>query len=135
MPEVGMGEPWGPVDAQAVRILHCDDSAGYRALMRVLLERHPVLEVSGEAGDGGEGGRLAAIAHPDVVVLDLDMPGCDGLQALALLRAAGSRATVYVLSGSTDDAARDAAVAAGAAGWFRKGADEHALVERLLEAA
>lgn len=118
-----------------MRILHCDDSAGYRALVRVLLERHPQLEVCLEACDGSEGARLAVAGHPDVVVLDMEMPGCDGLEALRRLRAAGTSATVYVLSGSTDEGSRRRAAEAGAAGWFTKGTDEQALVAQLLAAA
>lgn len=124
----------GGADHLVVRILHCDDSADYRALVRVLLERHPGLEVAVEAENGVEAVVATIATAPDVVVLDLDMPRGHGLDALPQLRRAAPGTPVYVLSGSTDPCARACAEAAGAAGWFSKGIDEDRLVDCLLAA-
>jgi DNA-binding NarL/FixJ family response regulator len=66
-----------------IRVLIADDQALVRAGFRALLESEPDLEVVGEAADGEAAARLASELAPDVVLMDIRMPGCDGLQAAA----------------------------------------------------
>src|SRR3954454_8878933 len=88
-------EAMGGKTASKVRVLLVDDLADIRLVMRLLLEADGRAEVVGEAADGAEAVRLAAELRPDAVVLDLRMPGMDGVQALPLIREA-SPGTVVV---------------------------------------
>ena len=65
-----------------IRVLIIDDSATMRALIRVMLEREPDMEVIGEAADAMEGRALIKARNPDVVTLDIEMPGMNGLDFL-----------------------------------------------------
>src|SRR5438132_14386326 len=69
-----------------VRVLLVDDLPDIRLVMRLLLEADGRTEVVGEAADGAEAIRLAGELHPDAIVLDLRMPGMDGVSALPLIR-------------------------------------------------
>ena len=73
----------GPI----IRVLLADDHPIFRAGLRALLEAQPDMRVVGEAGDGAEALRLAHDLTPDVVLLDISMPGVDGLQALRRMQA------------------------------------------------
>ena len=75
-----------------------DDHALVRAGIRVLLDTQPDLQVVGEAATGEEGIRLAAELRPDVVVMDVTMPGCGGLAATRQIAASGTGARVLVLT-------------------------------------
>ena len=94
-----------------VRVLLVDDLSDIRLVMRLLLEADGRCEVVGEAADGAEGIRLAGELSPDAVVLDLRMPGMDGVSALPLLRDVAPGAVVIALSalpvGPTTDRAID----------------------------
>src|SRR5437667_4648060 len=81
-----------------VRVLLADDLADIRLVMRLLLEADGRAEVVGEATDGAEAVRLAAELRPDAIVLDLRMPGMDGVQALPLIRDASPGTVVVALS-------------------------------------
>src|SRR5262245_25304822 len=65
-----------------IRVLIIDDSATMRALIRVMLEREPDMEIVGEAADAMEGRELIKQRNPDVVTLDIEMPGMNGLDFL-----------------------------------------------------
>jgi DNA-binding NarL/FixJ family response regulator len=88
-----------------IRVLLCDDAADWRALVRFQLEDDAEIEVVGEAGDGRAAIDEAAQTQPDVVLLDVQMPVCDGLEALPHMRAAAPGAHVLVLSGTDRSAA------------------------------
>jgi DNA-binding NarL/FixJ family response regulator len=93
-----------------VRILLCDDSAELRSLLRSAIEdRRDDVEIVGEVGDGDAGLRLAAEHQPDVVVLDLEMPGPAPAPLLRALRRLAPRAAIVTFSG------HDPAVVAGPA--------------------
>ncbi|HEU4425079.1 MAG TPA: response regulator transcription factor, partial [Pilimelia sp.] len=64
-----------------IRVLLADDQALVRAGFRALLDAEPDIEVVGEAADGGQAVRTAAQTRPDVVLMDIRMPGMDGLEA------------------------------------------------------
>ena len=103
-----------------LRILLVDDHALVRAGIRALLESLPRLEVVGEAGDGLEAVRLARELAPDAILLDITMPGLNGLEVAARVARLGTGTRVLVLSmhASPEYAAR--AFAAGAAGYLIK---------------
>jgi DNA-binding NarL/FixJ family response regulator len=104
-----------------IRIFLCDDVPELRALLRYGLEEDARLEVVGEAGTAEEAIRAVAGLRPDVVLLDLSMPGMDGLEALPLLRVAAPEAAVIVFSGFAADRMRAPALALGAARYIEKG--------------
>ena len=80
----------------------------------------PRFDVAGATSDGLEALRLATTLRPDAVVLDLAMPGLDGLAVAARIRRAGLTAAVVILTVSEDPALADAALAAGALGYVTK---------------
>src|SRR5436305_11671983 len=81
-----------------VRVLLVDDLPDIRLVMRLLLEADGRAEVVGEASDGAEAVRLAGELRPDAVVLDLRMPGMDGVSALPRIRDAAPASVVVALS-------------------------------------
>ena len=101
------------------RVLIVDDHPLTRGALRSLLEADG-FDVVGEASSGAEAVKLATELQPDVVVLDLGMPGMDGLVALPKIREAASMTEVVVLTAAADDASLLAAIRAGAAGYLLK---------------
>src|SRR5437868_10785339 len=97
-----------------VRVLLVDDLSDIRLVMRLLLEADGRAEVVGEAADGAEAARLASELNPDAVVLDLRMPGMDGVSALPLIRDASPGAVVVALSALPVGPMTDQAVDLGA---------------------
>lgn len=114
--------------ARRTRVLIVDDHAMLRSGLRLLIGGQPDLEVVGEAGDVEEALRLAGALHPDVVTLDLGLPGGSGLSALGALRAAAPEARVLVLTMHEDPALVRSALAAGASGYLVKSAADTALI-------
>src|SRR4051794_12320176 len=96
-----------------IRVLVCDDAPAFRDLLRMALEQDPALTVVGEVEDGTDLGAVAD-ARPDVVLLDVSMPGLDGLQALPRLRELAPGASVIVLSSFSAEEKEADALAAGA---------------------
>jgi len=105
-----------------IRILLVDDHAHFRAGLRSLLATAPDLLVCGEAASGEEAIAVVTARHPDVVLLDLTMPGMGGVAATERLVAASPHARVLVLSMTDDDDSVFAALRAGARGYLLKGA-------------
>ena len=105
-----------------VRVLLVDDHAMFREGLRFMLERHDDIEIVGEGSDGDEVPGSCARTDPDVVVMDLAMPGVGGIEATEALVRRGSRAKVLVLTLAEEDASVLAAVRAGALGYLVKGA-------------
>src|SRR4051794_2220654 len=106
-----------------------------RELIRYELEDGDDVVVVGEADNGLDGVRLAAELQPDVVVLDLAMPGIDGLEALTLMRAAPKPPTVLVHSGFDAQTMRDRVLALGAVAYVEKGGELGAVRNAVLRAA
>ncbi|MGW0605815.1 response regulator [Streptomyces sp. NPDC002640] len=102
-----------------VRLLLVDDQPLIRTALRMVAAETADLEVVGEAGDGAEAVRLAAELAPDVVVMDLRMPGTDGIEATRRITGAGT-ARVLVLTTFDDDASVYGALRAGASGFLVK---------------
>lgn len=113
-----------------VRIYVCDDVPELRRLMRLILEEDSRLCVVGEAGDAEAGIEGIAELQPDVVVLDLSMPGMDGLEALPLIRRASPDTSVIVFSGFTEARMATLALERGADRYIEKGEP----LERVREA-
>ena len=101
------------------RVLIADDHPLTRGALRGLLGADG-FDIVGEASSGAEAVKLAAELQPDLVVLDLGMPGMDGLEALPKIREAAPSTEVVVLTAAADDASLLAAIRAGAAGYLLK---------------
>ena len=117
--------------AQPISVLIVDDHPVVRQGLRVLLELEDGIEVAGETGDGATALALAAEHEPDVILLDLRLPGMDGIAVLGELKARGSAARVLVLTSATEPASARAAVRSGAAGVLYKDVDPDALVRAI----
>src|SRR5690606_25675712 len=88
--------------ADAIRVLVGDDHGVVRRGLRTLLEIQDDIEVVGEAADGAEGVALAGELSPDVILMDVKMPGTDGVEALRGLSERGSPARVLVVTSFTE---------------------------------
>ena len=115
----------------AISVLIVDDHPVVRRGLRVLLEVAGGFEVAGEAGDGDTALALAAEHTPDVILLDLKLPGVDGIAVLAALKARDSAARVLVLTSATEPALASLALRSGAAGLLYKDVDPDALVRAI----
>ncbi len=116
------------------RVLLCDDTAAYRMLARAVLEPQGA-EIVGEAADGEEClALLAGEARPDLILLDVNMPGMDGLTALPAIRRCAPEAEVVMLSTGAAEDLEDACLRRGAKAFVHKPRDIRTL-PRLLDAA
>ena len=106
-----------------VRVVIADDHPVFRAGMVTVLDDLPGIEVVGEAGDGAEALAAVATHRPDVVLMDLRMPGVGGLEATARIRVEHPDTAVVVLTMDGDDDSIFAALRAGARGYLLKEAD------------
>lgn len=118
-----------------IRVLIADDHAVFREGIRFLLQAHADIEVVGEASDGREAVDKARELSPDVVVMDISMPNCSGIEAIAQLRRMQLKSRVLVLSMFDDQSYLRAAIAAGAAGYLPKRAAARQLIEAIREVA
>ena len=118
-----------------MRVLIVDDQPVIRRGLRMWLELQDDVEVVGETGNGHDAVRLSLTVHPDVVVMDVEMPVLDGIEATAVLRTAAPQVQVIVHSIHTDAATRSRALAAGAIAFFGKGTDAGELLATLQRAA
>jgi len=120
--------------AQRARVLLADDHELAREALRSVLAREPDLEVVGEARDGQEAVNLAARLRPDLVVMDIRMPGLDGFAATRALRDVLPGARVVMLTSSEQRAYALEALRAGAAGYLLKGATKGEVLATLRAA-
>ena len=112
--------------AQPTRVLIVDDSAHAREGLRALLRTWAEFEIAGEAANGLDALRLVAECLPDVVLMDLQMPGLDGVQATRLIKQQWPAVTIIVLTMYVTE--QDAALAAGADAFvLKEGAPERLL--------
>jgi DNA-binding NarL/FixJ family response regulator len=105
-----------------LHVFLCDDAPELRRLVRLGLEGDPSLVVVGEADDGPSGVAGIAELQPDVVFLDLSMPGMDGLEAIPHIRRASPRTAIVVFSGFAAERMARVALRQGAHGYVEKGA-------------
>ena len=117
----------------SLRILLIDDHTLFRTGLRELLERRG-LEVVGATGDGQEGVKLALEGQPDIVLLDLRMPGGDGVSVLKNLRRARADLPVVMLTTSADEGDLIRCLRAGAQGYLLKDMQPERLIDLLGEA-
>ena len=112
----------------SIRVALVDDQAMVRAGLRMVLAAEPDIEVVGEASDGAAGVRLVTELRPDVVLLDVRMPGMDGLEAARRILAADLTTRVVVLTTFDEDEYVTAALRAGVSGFLLKVAPPEDLV-------
>jgi DNA-binding NarL/FixJ family response regulator len=105
-----------------IRILLVDDQSLLRMGFRLILEAEPDLEVVGEAGDGASGVSMTSTLHPDVVLMDVRMPGMDGIAATAAIIAGDPASKVLILTTFDLDQYVFAGLKAGASGFLLKDA-------------
>lgn len=119
----------------STRILVADDHGLLRAGLRTLLNAEPDLEVVGEAADGEETQRLTREFQPDVVLMDVSMPGCGGIETTRRLVELCSAVRVLILTVHEDTGLLQAAIRAGAAGYILKRAVEAELISAIRAVA
>ncbi|MEH1127850.1 response regulator transcription factor [Micromonospora sp. CPCC 206061] len=114
-----------------IRVLLADDHHLVRTGFRVILEAEDDVEVVGEASDGAQAVDLAAGTRPDVVLMDVEMPVVDGLEATRRIVAADTGPAVLILTTFDRDDYLFAALQAGASGFLLKNGTPEALVEAI----
>jgi DNA-binding NarL/FixJ family response regulator len=119
-----------PSPGKPVRVLIADDQQVVRDGLSALLGLVPGIEVAGTASDGAEAVRQARVLRPDVVLMDLKMPNCDGVEATRRLACTEPAIPVVVLTTYSDDDSIWAALRAGARGFLTKNAS----VDEILDA-
>jgi len=129
-PARGGGQGGGPI-----RVLIVDDQALVRAGFRMILEAQPDLEVVGEAGDGSAAIDAVRTLRPDVVLMDVRMPGIDGIEATRRLTEAGVPGKIVILTTYDLDEYVFDALAAGASGFLLKHVPPEELVRGVRVAA
>jgi DNA-binding NarL/FixJ family response regulator len=117
---------------EPIRVLIADDHPLYRDGLRTMLERAPETEIVGEATTGDEATAMADALQPDVVLMDVQMPGVNGIEATRRIVQASPHIGVLMLTMFADDDSVFAAMRAGARGYLLKGA-ERAEVLRAIQ--
>jgi two-component system, NarL family, response regulator LiaR len=118
-----------------IRILIVDDHPMMREALATALVDEPNLQVVGQAGDGNEALQLAAQLHPDLALVDLLMPGMDGLETISRLLELQPQLKILVVTSLEDEQKILAAIQAGALGYFPKTAPRPYLLEAIRKVA
>src|SRR5271170_1282472 len=103
-----------------IQVILADDQPLVRAGLRMLIEQTPDIDVAGEAGTGAEAVQLVRDADPDVVVMDIRMPGMDGIEATQIITSGDTSTRVLMLTTFDDDDYVYGALRAGASGFCVK---------------
>jgi two-component system invasion response regulator UvrY len=122
-----------PDPASPIRVLVVDDHTGFRRALVATLSLVNGMQVVGEAGDGEAGCDAAAALQPDVVLMDLSMPGISGVDAMRRIHRTLPDLPIVILTAHADSGLQREALAAGAAGFIAKGGGLQELVDSLLE--
>ena len=115
-----------------VKVLVVDDHALFRRGITAVLANHENLEVVGEASDGLEAIKKAEAIVPDIIVMDLNMPHCSGLEATQALQTKMPQVNILVLTVSDNEADLFAAVKFGAKGYILKNTEPEELIQAIL---
>ncbi len=118
-----------------IRVLIVDDHPVVRVGLRALLESEPDMQVIGEAGDGAEAVTQVAALCPDVVTMDISMPGMDGLEATRRVHAACDRTQVLILTVHAHERYLFPVLKAGAAGYVLKSTVDTELIDAIRTVA
>lgn len=113
----------------SIQILIVDDRTVVRKELKNVLELTGIVSVVGEAADGQEALRLANVLKPDIVLMDLEMPGMDGFEATRQIKALHLAQAVIVFTVYADDANKQKALEAGADAFIVKGTDLRTLLD------
>ena len=127
--------PPSPPSSPSLRILIVDDHMVVREGLRAILEAAGDLALVGEAADGAEAVRLTGELSPDVVLMDLRMPGMDGIEAIRQIKARYPEVEIVILTTYDDDEYIVRGLRAGARGYLLKDAGRKALFEAIRAAA
>ncbi len=120
---------------QTIRVLLVDDHAGFRLAIRKMILMEPDLEVSGEASDGEAAMKAFREHRPDVVLLDISLPGTSGIEIIKMMRAEQADVCILVLSEHDEAIYGLRSLRAGAKGYLRKEEAIHHLGEALRTVA
>ncbi len=121
--------------AEPITIVLADDHEVVRAGLRLLLDAEPGMQVVAEAGDVGQAERRVAAYHPDVLVLDVNMPGGSSLPSIAELRSSSPQTNIVVLTMRNEAEVAREALRSGATGFVLKEAAESELIQAVRLAA
>jgi DNA-binding NarL/FixJ family response regulator len=121
--------------SDVVRVVLADDQEMVRAGLRMLIDFQPDLEVVGEAADGLEAVEVVSRTRPDVVLMDVRMPRCDGLEAARRVLAADATVGLVILTTFDEDASLAEALAAGVSGFLLKTAPPEQLLHAVRTVA
>ncbi|MEA2497859.1 MAG: two-component system, chemotaxis family, protein-glutamate methylesterase/glutaminase [Actinomycetota bacterium] len=116
----------------AIRAVVVDDDASNRALLRMVFESDPRVDLIGEAEDGLAAIKLANLEHPDVIILDINMPLMDGLSVIPEILDISPESKILVFS-SADEGYREQVIELGAHDFVQKGIDVGDLSERIID--
>jgi DNA-binding NarL/FixJ family response regulator len=123
------------MDSDKIRVLIADDHPLYRDGMHGLLDSVPDTEVLGEAASGEEAIALAENLQPDVILMDIKMPGINGLQAMREILNTSPHIRILIVSMLEDDDSVFAAMRAGARGYVPKGANQAEMLRAIRAVA
>ena len=118
---------------EPIEVYLCDDVTALRLVLRTVLELEPSISVVGESGDGEIALAEIEELQPDIAVLDLSLPGRDGLELLELLAGRSARTRVIVFSGYPREQLEEAALARGARRYLEKGVELAVVVEAIRD--
>ncbi|HLB94811.1 MAG TPA: response regulator transcription factor [Nitrospiria bacterium] len=114
-----------------IKVLIVDDHTLFRKGLISLLQQQKGIEVVGEAKDGEEGTRLAQITKPDVILMDVKMPKCNGIRATQAIREALPETRIIMLTVSEEDGDLFSAIKAGARGYLIKNVEPDQLIKAI----
>ena len=117
--------------SEAIKVMLVDDHAVVRAGYQMLLKNSPDLEVIAEADSGEEAYRLHSVHNPDVIVMDLSLPGISGLETIKRINARDSKTRILVFSMHEEIIFVEQALQAGANGYITKSSDPTLLLEAI----
>jgi two-component system, NarL family, response regulator YdfI len=124
-----------PDAPERIRVVIADDHPVVRSGLRLMLQMRPEFELMGEAEDGASVVHLVGEACPDVVLMDLRMPGMDGLEAIEVIRRDWPQVAVIILTTYNEDTLMIRGLRAGARGYLLKDADLETIFQAMRRAA